>query len=217
MIQQESFSSTSSGLDGLGARLSQAILHLAISQSEFARRLGASPAFISDIVRGLKKPGAEFLANIKQIFGISIDWLLLGDGAMFGGARVDLDLLRSIRLYVSVARAAVVEDNPTAKALLLLIRDDRLREATTDHVLAEFLDQLCARSEDFDLVIELYSGHLWASDPVMQRQNLLAAAVAHFETRKPIDKMATLAKASGASIQINIGTYQRNIGRNYSR
>ena len=217
MNYQDVPSSTAHELEGLGGRLSQALLHLAISQSEFARRLGASPAFISDIVRGNKKPGAEFLFNIKRIFGISIDWLLLGDGAMFGGAKVDLDLVRSIRLYVAVARAAVVEDNPTAKALLLLIRDDRLREAATDRVLGEFLDQLCASGDDFDLVIELYSGHLWASDPVAQRQNLLAAAVAHFDARKPIDKMATLAKASGASIQINIGTYQRNIGRNHGR
>ncbi|WP_296753867.1 helix-turn-helix transcriptional regulator [Thiobacillus sp.] len=48
-----------------------AILHLSISQSEFGRRLGSSPGFVSDVVRGLKKPGAEFLLCVKQIFGIS--------------------------------------------------------------------------------------------------------------------------------------------------
>ncbi|MFE1574409.1 helix-turn-helix domain-containing protein [Comamonas odontotermitis] len=103
------------GLSGLGSRLSLAILHLAISQSEFARRLGSSPAFISDTVRGLKKPGAEFLASIKQTFGISIDWLLTGHGTMFGISGINLDLLRTIRLYVAVARAAIAQDNPTAK------------------------------------------------------------------------------------------------------
>ncbi|WP_198363196.1 helix-turn-helix domain-containing protein [Thauera sinica] len=76
---------TSDGLDGLGARLSLAILHLAISQSEFARQVGASPGFISDVVRGVKRPGAEFLFGIKQTFGISTDWLLSGDGTMLGG------------------------------------------------------------------------------------------------------------------------------------
>ena len=119
MSNQEAPPPIPDGLDGLGARLSLAILHLAISQSEFARRLGSSPGFVSDIVRGVKKPGAEFLAGIKQTFGISTDWLLIGDGTMFGGAGINLDLLRAIRLQVAVARAAVVEDNPTAKALLL--------------------------------------------------------------------------------------------------
>lgn len=203
------------GLSGLGSRLSLAILHLAISQSEFARRLGSSPAFISDTVRGLKKPGAEFLASIKQTFGISIDWLLTGHGTMFGISGINLDLLRTIRLYVAVARAAIAQDNPTAKALLLLIRDERLKEAALDPVLGAFLDELCASNEDLELVIELYNGHLWSTDPALQQRNLLAAAVAHFEARKPIDKMATLAGASGASIQLNIGAHQRNAGRDY--
>lgn len=215
MNDQEASPPVPNGLDGLGARLSLAILHLGVNQSEFARRLGASPAFISDIVRGLKKPGAEFLAGIKQNFGISIDWLLTGDGTMFGGAGINLDLLRAIRLHVAVARAAMLEDNPTAKALLLLIRDGRLSEATADLTLRAFLDQLCAGGDDFELVTELYNGHLWETDPSAQQRNLLAAAVAHFETRKPIDKLATLAQASGTTIQINIGTNQRNAGRDH--
>lgn len=206
---------TSDGLDGLGARLSLAILHLAISQSEFARQVGASPGFISDVVRGVKKPGAEFLFGIKQTFGISTDWLLSGHGTMLGGAGINLDLLRAIRLQVAVARAAVVDDNPTAKALLLLIRDGRLEEATADPTLGAFLDQLCGSGDDFELVTELYNGHLWTTDPAAQQRNLLAAAVAHFEARKPIDKIASLAKASGATIQINIGTNQRNAGRDH--
>ena len=127
---------------------------------------------------------------------------------MFGGAGINLDLLRAIRLQVAVARAAVVEDNPTAKALLLLIRDGRLGEATADPALRTFLDQLCASGDDFELVTELYNGHLWTTDPATQQRNLLAAAVAHFEARKPLDKIASLAKASGATIQINIGTHQ---------
>jgi transcriptional regulator with XRE-family HTH domain len=215
MANQEAPPPIPDGLDGLGARLSLAILHLAISQSEFARRLGSSPGFVSDIVRGVKKPGAEFLAGIKQTFGISTDWLLMGEGTMFGGAGINLDLLRAIRLQVAVARAAVVDDNPTAKALLLLIRDGRLGEATGDPALRAFLDQLCASGDDFELVTELYNGHLWTTDPATQQRNLLAAAVAHFEARKPLDKIASLARASGATIQINIGTHQRNAGRDH--
>jgi transcriptional regulator with XRE-family HTH domain len=215
MINQDTPPPPDDILNGFGARFSQAILHLAINQSEFARRLGSSPGFISDIVRGVKKPGAEFLASVRQTFGISSDWLLTGDGTMFGGAGINLDLLRAIRLQVAVARAAVAENNPTAKALLLLIRDGRLSEATADPALREFLDQLCGDGSDFDLATELYNGHLSTPDPATQQRNLLAAAIAHFEARKPLDKLASLSKASGATIQINIGTHQRNAGRDH--
>jgi hypothetical protein len=99
--------------------------------------------------------------------------------------------------------------------LLLLIRDGRLDAATADPALRAFLDQLCADGGDFELVTELYNGHLWTTDPATQQRNLLAAAIAHFEARKPLDKFASLAKASGATIQINIGTHQRNAGRDH--
>lgn len=202
-------------LDGLGARLALAILHLGISQSEFARRLGSSPGFVSDVVRGVKKPGAEFLFGIKQTFGISADWLLSGAGTMHGGGGINLDLLRTIRLQVAVAKAAIAQGDPTAKALLLLIRDGRLAEAGNEPELRAYLDQLYPEDIERDLADELYNGHLWADDPATQQRNLLAAAVAHFEARKPLDKLATLAKASGTTIHIDISTNQRNAGRDY--
>lgn len=201
-------------LDGLGARLALAILHLGISQSEFGRRLGSSPGFVSDVVRGVKKPGAEFLFCVKQIFGISTDWLLTGTGTMHGGGGINLNLLRTIRLHVAVAKAAIIQGDPTAKALLLLIRDgQRLAEAGNEPELRAYLDRLCPEDRDRDLADELYNGHLWADDPATQQRNLLAAAIAYFEARKPLDKLATLDQASGALIQINIGTNQRNAGR----
>ena len=202
-------------LEGLGARLALAILHMGISQSEFARRLGSSPGFVSDVVRGVKKPGAEFLFGVKQFFGISIDWLLAGSGTMHGGGDINLDLLRTIRLQVAVAKAAIAGGDPTAKALLLLIRDGRLAEAGNEPELRAYLDRLCPEDRDRDLADELYNGHLWTDDPATQQRNLLAAAIAHFEARKPLDKLATLAKASGTTIQINIGTNQRNAGRDH--
>jgi len=202
-------------LDGLGARLALAILHLGISQSEFARRLGASPGFVSDVVRGLKKPGAEFLFGIKQTFGISADWLLSGTGTMHGGGGINLDLLRTIRLQVAVAKAAIVQGDPTAKALLLLIRDGRLAEAGNEPELRAYLDRLCPEDRDRDLADELYNGHLWADDPATQQRNLLAAAVAHFEARKPLDKLAALSRAQESRVQINISPNQRIAGRDF--
>ncbi len=190
-----------SGADGFAARLTRVIAHTGLNQSEFARRLGASAGFVSDAARGIKKPGADFLHGVRTVFGVSIDWLLTGEGTMHGGSGIDLELLRAIRLQIAVARTAVIDADPTAKALLLLIREGRLQEAAAEPALGAFLDRIAPEDSDFDLATELYNGHLWTDDPDAQRRNLLAAAIAHFEARKPIDKLATLARAAGAGAQ----------------
>lgn len=202
-------------LDGFAARLAQAIAHTGVNQSEFARGLGVSAGFVSDVVRGQKKPGAEFLYAVRTTYGISIDWLLTGEGTIKGGSGIDLDLLRTVRLQIAVARSAVIDANPTAKALLLLIRDGRLQEAAEEPDIRAFLDQIAPVDSDAELALELYNGQLWTDDPGAQRRNLLAAAIAYFETRKPIDKVAALARSSGGTVQINISPSQRNAGRDY--
>lgn len=203
------------GLDGLAARLAQSIAHSGINQTDFAKQLGVSPGFVSDVVRGNKKPGTEFLHAVRTSFGISIDWLLTGEGTISGGGSIDLGLLRTIRLQIAVARSAVVDANTTAKALLLLIRDGRLQEAANEPAIGRFLEEIAAPDADSELALELYNGQLWTQDPVAQQRNLLAAAIAHFEARKPIDKLAALSRASGTTVQINISPSQRNAGRNY--
>lgn len=182
------------GLDGFAARVAQAITHTGLNQSEFARRLGSSPGFVSDVVRGVKKPGAAFLYAARTIFGISIDWLLTGEGVITGNSGIDLDLLRTIRLQIAVARSAVVDGNQTAQNVLLLIRDGRLQEADAEPAIHAFLDQIAPTDLDADLVMELYNGQLWTNAPGTQRRNSLAAAIAHFEARKPIDKVAALSR-----------------------
>lgn len=208
-------SSTGTALDGFAARLAQVIAHTGVNQTEFARRIGASPGFISDVVRGNKKPGAEFLCAVRTVFGISVDWLLTGEGAMTGGAGINLELLRTIRLQIAVARAAVMESNPTASTLLILIRDGRLQETEAEPEIALYLEQLALGDPDTDLALELYNGHFWTQDVNEQHRNLLAAAIAHFEARKPVDRLAALSRAAGTTVQVNISATQRNAGRDY--
>lgn len=203
------------GLEGFSTRAGQAIAHTGLNQSEFARQLGVSAGFVSDVVRGQKKPGAEFLYAVRATFGISVDWLLTGEGNITGNSGIDLDLLRTVRLQIAVARSAIIDTNPTAQALLLLIRDGRLQEAAAEPDIRAFLDQIAPTDPDAELAIELYNGQLWTSDAGAQRRNLLAAAIAHFEARKPIDKVAALARSSGTTVQINISPSQRNAGRDY--
>lgn len=204
-------------LEALHVRLGQVLAYAGINQAELARRVGMSPGFLSDVLRGVKRPGAELLLALRKTLGVSIDWLLTGEGTMIGGAGIRHDLFRAIRLQVAVARAAVMESDPTARALMLLIREGQLAAAAEDPAFKTLLDRLAPEDADLDLAIELYNGHQWATDPVSQRRNLLAAATAHFETRKPIDRLAAVTGAGEqpSVVQVNTGKGQRVAGRDY--
>ena len=196
-------------------RLAQVLAYAGINQAELARRVGMSPGFLSDVIRGVKRPGAELLLALRKNCGVSIDWLLSGEGTMIGGAGIRHDLFRAIRLQVAVARAAVIGSDPTARALMLLIREGQLNAAAGDPAFKTLLDKLAPEDADLDLAIELYNGHQWATDPVAQRRNLLAAATAHFEARKPIDRVAAVTGAgmTASVVQVNTGKGQRVAGR----
>jgi transcriptional regulator with XRE-family HTH domain len=206
-------------LDGLPARLAQVLGHKGISQTELARQIGMSAGFVSDVMRGQKRPGAEFFVAVRKLLDISIDWLMTGDGSMTGDTGIRHALLQAIQIQIAVARAAVRDDDPSAKALLILIREGQLSAASADRHFQELLERIAPKNTDLDLAVELYNGHLWTTDPIAQRRNLLAAAVAHFESRKPIDKMAAMTGASEAVVasrtQINIGRGQRIAGNDY--
>ena len=64
----------------LGTRLARFIESQGLNQGEFAHRLKCSPTFISEIIRGIKKPGTEFLQRIQAEFHLSLDWLIFGKG-----------------------------------------------------------------------------------------------------------------------------------------
>lgn len=192
------------GIEGLPRRFAHALSHTGLNQSEFARALGVSAGFVSDVVRGHKKPGTEFLYAVRATFGVSIDWLLTGEGNIAGQSGIDLDLWRTIRLQIAVARSAILDANPPAQALLLMIREGSLQEAVANPDIRTFLDQIEPTDPDVELAIELYNGQLWTSDADAQRRNLLAGAIAHFEAIKPIDKVVALARSSGSAVQVNI-------------
>lgn len=187
----------------LPVRLAQVINVCGLSQTDFARRVGVSSGFVSDLVRGIKRPGIDILTSVHTAFGVSIDWLLTGNGSMLGGGSIQVGLFQAIRLQVALAREAILESNPTARALLLLVREGQLSAAEQDPVFRGLLDALRLREEDVELVVELYNGHQWTADPIAQRRNILAAAMAHFEARQPIDRMSTLRAASRSSTVVH--------------
>jgi hypothetical protein len=101
---------------------------------------------------------------------------------------------------------------------MLLIREGQLAAAEKEPAFKTLLNQLAPDDADLDLTVELYNGHQWASDPIAQRRNLLAAAAAHFESRKPIDRMAAITGQSAETsiVQVNSGKGQRIAGRDFN-
>ncbi|GAB2900682.1 hypothetical protein GCM10027046_32110 [Uliginosibacterium flavum] len=194
-----------SALDALGERLGLMLMGLQVSQAEIAHRLGMSSGFVSDVVRGQKKPGSEFLFGLRTHFGVSIDWLLTGEGAMLGSSGIDLDLLRTIELYLALARTAIVGRDVTAKALLILIRDDRFESAKADADIVAFLEGLSPSVDDMRTATVLYNSQTETNAPHAARSNLIAAAIAHYESQKQVDAMSVFSNKRTTHVQINIG------------
>ena len=53
------------------------------AQKEFAKILGFSPSYLSEVESGKTKPSLELLVKISQITNYSLHWLLTGEGPMF--------------------------------------------------------------------------------------------------------------------------------------
>lgn len=199
----------------IGKRIAEIATMERLNQKSLAQRLGVSQGFLSSVINDQKIPGSEFLFTLKNVFGVSADWVLTGEGGMYGGSKINIQLQKEIRLYIAVARAAVIDGNCTAKALLLLIKENRLQEAVKDQVLQDFLNSLINEDSDFELVTVIYNSHVWVNDSDMQRQNILAAAIEHFELRQPVNIFKTTSREAGANVQINISGSQRNALRDY--
>lgn len=204
-------------LAALPARLAQVVALSGLSQTDFARKVEMTPGFVSDLLRAVKRPGIDFLVRVKRAFGVSLDWLAAGDGTMVGGGGINAELFRAIRLQVALARASVLSGDPTARALILLVREGQLATAKEDPVFKSYLSGLALSEADVDLAVALYNGHQWTSDPISQRRNIIAAAVAHFETQKPMDPVAAVTgyAAQPSVVQVVSGFGHRFAGRDY--
>ena len=64
---------------GLGERLKKLRVARGLTQPALAHELGLAPGTISRWERETGEPQAEQLAQLKQFFGVSLDYLLLGD------------------------------------------------------------------------------------------------------------------------------------------
>jgi transcriptional regulator with XRE-family HTH domain len=75
-----------------------------INQREFAKKLEYSYGYIADLERGRQKPSREFLEKLRDVFGISSDYILHGDLFSFWEQKLDEieDKLRSEEISQSI-------------------------------------------------------------------------------------------------------------------
>lgn len=67
----------------LGERLKRALAERGISQAALARDAKLPYRSVQSYVADQQKPGAEALVHIKRVLGLSLDWLLTGEGEPF--------------------------------------------------------------------------------------------------------------------------------------
>jgi phage repressor protein C with HTH and peptisase S24 domain len=62
-------------------------IHNNLNQKNFASELNTSSGYISEVETGKTLPGCGFLFLLKRVFNVDANWLLTGQGEMFGGQK----------------------------------------------------------------------------------------------------------------------------------
>ena len=186
----EQFAPADDVLKQLGGRLRSAIRQLGLSQTAACKRVGVSDGFLSDVVRGRKRPGAELLLELRRVLGISTDWLLTGEGSMFSSAELAHKRLKAIRLQTRIAKAAEIDGDPIAKEFVDHVLRNRDLELLRQPRFAELVTRMSANGLD-DLADHLYDVHSSYADDIALRRDALREAVKHFrESKRAADAMS---------------------------
>ena len=114
---------TNSQLNAIGERIQSIEDRLGLSQLNFARQLGVSQSFLSQVEAGKRKPSFELLFSLHTRFKVELPWVLTGTGEMFSqrgrepafaelfpGVPLEEDVLDLVKsLAVPIMKNALVE------------------------------------------------------------------------------------------------------------
>lgn len=201
-------------------RFGEMLNELNLSQNEFARQLGSSSAFVSNVARGKSKPGLEFLQRIAETFGISLDWLVLGKGSPGGQQGLNAEWHYAVMLRVALAQL-IAEGNTDAETLAKELLDPKVLQKGIADAPADLLVELNARTRQANLIATLYNQHLNEQDIERRNADALMSAIASLQASKA-DPLAAMihAKTStpqaafpGARVQIQNGGKSKMAGR----
>ena len=180
--------------DGFNIRFAQLLAALNISQNEFARQIGSTSAFISNMARGKSRPGLDFLAKISTTFGVSLDWLVLGKGTLKGEQFIDPEWLHTVTLRVELAKLAAA-GNQEAKALVAELLGERAPVITVTPARQALLDMLASTTAHGPLLVSLYNRFLGQGDPSSRAHEVLRSAVQQLQANST-DPLAALINQS---------------------
>jgi transcriptional regulator with XRE-family HTH domain len=159
---------------GFCARFLMLLSELKLSQNEFARRLGSTSAFVSNMARGKSKPGLEFLERIASTFGVSLDWLVLGRGNIWGEpSLLQIEWFQAVWLRYSLAELAAA-GNADAQMLIQELTGDL---PGTNSTPTGLLNELQTRAAQSGLIARLYNDHLHSADPLQRNKDVLLDAI----------------------------------------
>ncbi|HLP58508.1 MAG TPA: helix-turn-helix transcriptional regulator [Candidatus Deferrimicrobium sp.] len=125
----------------VGDRVAMVKEHCHLKTTEFAKRLGISHSFLSQVISGKRKPSYEFLCALSVEFNINLHWLFTGQGEMIAGQRIDNDIYDVVQGLI---------DDPEILDLLFDLRVPAMKH----FLLAQH--QLLSGSPEFKLQKEKY-------------------------------------------------------------
>lgn len=189
-----------------GQRFALALKWQGMSQREAAQALGCSASFVSDVVRGLKAPGAEFLGTAHATLGVSLDWLLLGLGSPRGGFAVALPVYG---LWLALARMAEAAHRGSQLAGIEL---SKLAHGSED---VAVVNQFARPDDPGLLAARIYNAFI--DEPPLFKSIAQAAAMAQafFGAYETFDATQVLQKDNPAPNITNIGRSVRSAGRDF--
>lgn len=96
----------------VGERIKARRLELGWTQEELARKAGISAGFLSDLENNKRSVSAETLLGIARVLGLSLDFLMKGEGSTAQTGQVEIP--RALADFAKAERLSFVQ------ALLLL-------------------------------------------------------------------------------------------------
>lgn len=198
---------------------------LGISQNEFSRRIGSTSAFISNIARAKTKPGLDVLQKIATTFDISLDWLLLGKGSVYGNiSSIDIEWFHTVRLRFELAKLFKTGNHEAEKLIDELI-NYTLNQHNNSETRRQLIEQLTRLTIDDQSIVSLYNQFVNGSDEQQKSKDVLIESIKLLGVYSQ-DPLAQLINHSNAEVignvetknvkQKNIGHFNKNIAGNYN-
>lgn len=116
-------------------RIAYVIKHLNLKKVDFAKRLGISQAFVSQMCSGVAKPSDRTISDICREFGCDEVWLRTGEGEPF---RRETDQEKIMKFAVRTVKGS----DDFRKALVAMLADMTDEEWAGLHMLTKKMLQI---------------------------------------------------------------------------